>query len=193
MTSGRPRLLRVAALALLILSPLARAELSLENLMAEFSQVTSAHGRFTERKTLGLLEIPLLLEGTLSYRAPDYLRKAVTRPEPSQFEIAGDQLTVETADGQRSFSLDDHPMLRAFSESYRALLAGDREALDRHYQTALSGSLGHWTLRLRPRDAQVGARIREITLTGSDHHILSVETLETSGDTSLMTIVPDDG
>ena len=125
MISGNPRLTGAATLLLLIFAPLVWAEMTLENLMAEFSQVTSAQAHFTELKTLTLLKEPLLLEGTLSYRAPDYLKKMVTRPEPSQFEIAGDRLIIATTAGKRSISLDAHPVIRAFAESYRALLAGD--------------------------------------------------------------------
>lgn len=170
----------------------AAATLTLDTLMRQFSQTSSAEARFTERKTLAILDTPVIMEGTLSYRRPDYIRKEVLRPDHSVFEIDGDRLSVETPQGIRTLSLDSHPLLRAFAASYRAILAGDPEELRRFYTVQLAGSDKAWVMVLEPTDSRVRERIDRITVSGSGNRIGSVRIDETSGDSSLMTIVTHD-
>ena len=194
MTSGKitaePRLL--LALLVLFSVPPAWADFSLEILLEQFTRTSSANAHFREEKRLALLEAPLVVEGTLSYRAPDFLRKEVLLPEHSLFEISGDSLFIETGKEQRTLSLDSHPLIRTFAESYRALLAGNRETLEQHFETELSGTLEDWTLRLQPRDKQARGYISAIIIRGSNGRIHSTETREASGDTALMTITQED-
>jgi outer membrane lipoprotein-sorting protein len=194
MTSGKytiePRLL--LALLVLFISLPVRAGLSLEVLLEQFSETRSANARFREEKQLALLETPLVVEGTLSYRAPDYLRKEVTQPDHSLFEISGDSLRIETGKEQRTLSLDSHPLIRAFAESYRAILSGNGETLEQHFETELSGTIDDWSLSLVPRDKQARSYIASIIVRGSNGQIRSTETREASGDTTLMTITPED-
>jgi outer membrane lipoprotein-sorting protein len=194
MTSGKitaePWLLLV--FLVLFISPPAWADFSLEMLLEQFTRTSSADARFREVKQLALLEAPLVVEGTLSYRAPDYLRKEVQQPEHSLFEISGDSLRIETSKEQRTLSLDSHPLIRTFAESYRAILSGNGATLEQHFETELAGTLEDWTLRLLPRDKQARGYIAAIIIRGSSGQIHSTETLEASGDTTLMTITPED-
>jgi hypothetical protein len=194
MTSGKitaePWLLLV--FLVLFISPPAWADFSLEMLLEQFTRTSAADARFREVKQLALLEAPLVVEGTLCYRAPDYLRKEVQQPEHSLFEISGDSLRIETGKEQRTLSLDSHPLIRAFAESYRAILSGNGATLEQHFETELAGTLEDWTLRLLPRDKQARGYIAVIIIRGSSGHIQSTETLEASGDTTLMTITPED-
>lgn len=194
MTSGKitAELRLLPALLVLFICPPAWADFSLEMLLEQFSRTSSADARFREEKRLALLEAPLVVEGTLSYQAPDYLRKEVQQPEYSLLEISGDSLLIEAGKEQRTLSLDSHPLIRAFAESYRAILAGNGATLEQHFETELSGTLEDWTLHLLPRDKQARAYISAIIIRGNSSHILSSETLEASGDTTLMTITPED-
>jgi hypothetical protein len=180
---------RLVCLVLLFSLP-AAADVSLDGLMQQFARSGSADARFREEKHLALLQSPLVLEGTLSYQVPDYLKKEILEPHHSLFEISGNSLHIETGSEQRTLSLDSHPLIRAFAESYRALLSGNGAALERLFDTGLTGSIEHWTLRLVPRDTQARAYIEAIVLSGSGGQIHSVETLESSGDTTLMTLMP---
>lgn len=190
--NNRPeRRLMPVLLAIFISTP-ALADLSLEMLLQQFSRTAAADVRFREVRQLALLETPLVVEGTLSYRAPDHLRKEVLEPEPSLFEISGNSLRIETETGQRTLPLDGHPLIRAFAESYRAILSGNGKTLEEYFETELTGSIESWTLRLRPRDRQARAYLETIIMKGSGNHIHSAETVEASGDRSVMTIIPDD-
>lgn len=192
MISGNPLRSLGAALALLLWAGgAAAAPLTLDMLLAGFADVAAADARFTETLTLAVLETPLTSSGSLRYRRPDYLKKQVETPAPSMFEIAGDVVTVETERGRQTLSLRTQPVIRAFAAAYRATLAGDRAALEAHYRIDLDGTVERWTLRLQPIDDSLRRRIRSIELTGSGSRIHGIETMETSGDRSLMTIAPD--
>lgn len=178
-------------LLLTCISQYANAEFSLDTLMTQFTQTSSTEVRFREEKQLALLETPLILEGILSYRAPDYLKKEVHKPDHSLFEIRGDLLHIEIGSEQRTLSLDSHPLIRVFAESYRATLSGNGETLEQHFETELTGTMDNWTLHLLPRDKQARIYIETIIIKGSSGHINSTETLEASGDKTLMAIMPE--
>lgn len=174
-------------------APLIRAEsldsIELSQLMHTLSEVREAGGRFTERKYLAILSEPLILHGSVRYQAPDYLRKEYDDPDSESFQVRGDELTVEFPDGRRrDLSIDDHPVLRAFVESYRATLAGDEATLKRYFFLDLSGRMDAWELRLTPRQVELADYLSAVIIRGRKNAAYSVETLEASGDRSVMTL-----
>jgi outer membrane lipoprotein-sorting protein len=157
------------------------------------AQVPASQARFVETRHLALLTAPLELKGSLSYERPNRLAKHVQSPVDEVLSVDGDMLTLANkAKGERRVvSLREQPAAGALVASVRATLAGDRGELERHYQVELSGTRPAWTLRLVPRDARVARTVEAITLAGADARLTRVETLEKSGDRSLMTIVHD--
>jgi outer membrane lipoprotein-sorting protein len=190
MISGKPASRYWLALAslLAICNSATGSGLTIDTLMQEFSSITSAKAHFREHRILAVLDKPVITEGTLSYQRPDYLRKEVLQPTHSTFEIDGDRLTIESAQGYHEFSLASQPMLRAFTVSYSALLAGDAELLRRHYTAELTGSRDLWTMHLTPKNTGIQERIKNIMVTGSQNQIKSVEVFEATGDSSHMVI-----
>lgn len=163
--------------------------LTLPELMRALSAVNETGGRFTERKYLSILNEPLTLQGRVHYRAPDYVRKEFDDPDSENFEVRGDELTIEFPDGRRrDLSIDEHPVLRAFVESYRATLAGDEDTLKRYFLVELAGSMNAWELRLTPRQAELADYLSAVIMRGRNSTVDSVETLEASGDRSIMTL-----
>jgi hypothetical protein len=73
-------------------------------------------------------------------------------------------------------------------ESYRGTLAGDLETLNRYFDLALSGPMDGWRLRLTPRRAELAEYLSAVVMHGSGGKVLRVETLESSGDRSVMTV-----
>jgi hypothetical protein len=165
------------------------ADLELAELMGMLSRVREAGGKFTERKFLFILSEPLILEGRVRYKAPDYVRKEYDDPDSESYEVSGDKLTIEYSDGRRrDLSIDEHPVLRAFVESYRATLAGDQEALNRYFYLELSGQIDAWQLRLTPRRRELADYLLAVIMRGRKSTVYSVETLEAGGDRSVMTL-----
>ncbi len=164
-------------------------DVELPALMGKLSQVRSAEGNFTERKYYSILNEPLILTGRVLYRAPDYVRKEYDDPGSENYEVRGDNLTVEYPDGRRrDLSIDEHPLLRAFVESYRATLAGDLERLHRDFDVEVDGPMDAWQLRLTPRNPELAEFLNAVVMGGRDGTVYSVETLEAGGDRSVMTV-----
>lgn len=152
----------------------------------------AASARFEETRHIEMLDDPLQLSGTLRYAAPDYVRKEVLKPHHEIFEASGDQLIHESAaHGRQSFSLDEHPAVRAFVEAFRATLGGRLEVLQQYYALRLGGNRDAWSLQLQPLDRDMKKVISTITIHGAGGEVERVETLETGGDLSVMSIHPD--
>jgi hypothetical protein len=164
---------------------------TLPQLMEALAAVTEVEATFVERKEMAVLETPLESSGTLHYRAPDDMEKEVLYPEPTRYSISRDQIIIDQPNGERKiFPLDQYPVLRALSESMRATLAGDQATLERFYRLAFSAEPGEWTLRLKPIDPEIERRVSAIIIGGSGNQVLRVETLESGGDRTVMTISP---
>lgn len=166
-------------------------DVELTALMGKLSEVPGAEGKFTERKYFSILSEPLILTGRVVYAAPDYVRKEYDDPGSESYEVRGDNLTIEYRDGRRrALSIDDHPLLRAFVESYRSTLAGDLERLRRHFDLEVDGPMDAWQLRLTPRNPELAAHLSAVVVGGREGTVYRVETLEASGDRSVMTVEP---
>lgn len=203
MTSGnRPgltRLISAAALALAIAvgAPAGlRAEPAaphwdLAQLMRELATVKTASAHFVERRYLHLLKEPLVVSGTLSYRAPDQLSKITLEPQTERLIVDRDLLTIDREGKSRTLRLEDYPEIWAIIEGIRGTLAGDRAALEKYYDLKLEGSAASWTLSLVPRDPKIKQLVRSILIFGEGHSIRHILTLEQEGDRSDMTITED--
>ncbi len=162
---------------------------TLERLMETLAAVETIDATFTERKELAILREPLVSTGILRYRAPAYLQKQILQPQQENYEIRDDWLSIETsAEGRQDFYLRGYPLLRAFVEPVRAILAGDLRTLRRYYRVQLQEQAEDWLLRLEPVDKEIAKYVTAIVIRGRYDRLLSVETLETGGDRSLMTI-----
>ena len=164
---------------------------SLENLMQSIASIESRSNRFSESKELAILDLTLTQTGILHFQSPDRLDKRILQPEASSFEIAGSQLTIKSAGNpDQIMMLDDNPQLRAFSESIRAVLAGDLQALQRHFETRLEGSPEHWQLFLAPVDKLLGMQIDHIEVQGEATELKRFIVLEHGGDRTTTTLEP---
>jgi outer membrane lipoprotein-sorting protein len=164
----------------------------LAQLMAGMQQVRSATARFVERKQVQLLNQPLQSSGKLIYVAPDQLDKQTLTPNPSRLTVSGDRLTIEQQDGTtRQIALSEHPEIGALVDSIRATLAGDLANLTHIYTVALTGGVQDWSLSLQPRDPRLRDIVTIIRIQGEANRVRSIETVESGGDRSVMTIIPD--
>ena len=178
------------ALALLLVSTASgeEGEWGIDQLMEAMQQTRSDHATFTERKSIAMLEEPVVSSGELFYTAPDRMEKRTLKPRPESMILDRDTLVMQRGKKKRSLRVQDAPELAAFIESVRGILAGDRDALERHYQLTLEGIADDWALQLTPLDEKILRVISTIRITGAGNTVRSIETLQADGDSSLMLI-----
>lgn len=179
--------------AMLLAAPVTAADFELAALMHLLAQVPATKSSFTETKHSALLSAPLVLKGTLAYQRPDRLEKNVLSPYEERTLIAGSSVTVDNRSLKqtRSFSLNSSAAVAALVESMRATLAGDRAALERHYQVRLEGTPEAWTLTLLPREPKLAALVKRVQVAGAREKLNRIEVEEAAGDRSVMLIAPE--
>lgn len=165
----------------------------IKRLMQDLGQVTTAKGRFVERKHMAILNAPLEFSGTLVYTAPGRLEKHTLSPRQESLVLERDQLTIENKERnqRRTVVLQDYPVIWAFVESIRSTLAGDLATLNRFYRVGLDGGERRWRLTLKPGDPRMQDVVSEIRISGDRSWINAIEIIETGGDRSVMTITRD--
>ena len=165
---------------------------TLETLFARLAERRETRVRFVEVKHMSLLTQPLRLEGTLEFRPPNTLAKHVEKPVTEDYVIDQGQVRVsKPGQGEQvTLALHDLPPLEAFAESLRAPLAGDLEALRRHWRPSLGGSWRHWLLALTPIWPELSGLIRSVTLEGEGDRLTRMTLEETGGDRSTLSFQP---
>jgi hypothetical protein len=191
MAPGAATALQAAPAAAAPAEKAAETQPALDELMRLLAARRHGHVRFTEVHVLAMLERPLESSGELSYDAPDWLEKRTLKPRPESLVLAGGVLSIRRGERTRTIELAQHPELAPWVESVRATLAGDRTALERYFQVDFSGSLAHWSLLLVPKDPARAATIAHIRITGEGAALHTLETRQTDGDHSILTIGPE--
>ncbi len=177
------------ALALLLLPAHSHAaDWDIDQLMHGLAQTRYSHARFTETKSIAILDQPVESSGELFYSAPDRFEKRTLKPRPETMLVDGDILVIERKRKQHRLQLQDYPELAAFIDSIRGTLAGDRKALERNYRLSLGGNAAHWVLQLLPVDTKMLAVVKQIRIAGVRDAVSSIEITQADGDSSLMLI-----
>jgi hypothetical protein len=190
MTRFRHRLQGLALLAMLGATPVQaqNAAFDVGDLMQTMAKTEASEAAFTETKHLALLAEPLVSSGTLRFRRPDYLERETLTPTRERFIYEGGKISIEANGRQRQLQVDAQPALAGLIESMRATLAGDEDALRRHYNLHLSGTLAHWNLEMLPKQDALAKRVRKIRVSGEHDRLRQIEISEASGDSTLMNI-----
>lgn len=177
----------IALLALIAIALPARAW-DLASLMADLARHPEGRARFVEKKSIALLDRPVVSSGELRFVAPDHLEKRTLQPRPETLVLDGDLLTIERGQRKLSLRLSEQPGALALVDSLRGTLAGDLSALKRSYKLTLSGDPKRWTLDLLPDDQRIAEFVVRITFGGSRDRIEWIRYLQADGDSSVMTI-----
>jgi len=163
--------------------------LELRELMLSFAKKKSKSARFKEEKFLSFLEQPLKSEGTLHFRAPDYLEKNITKPQKEQLVVENEIVKIVDQQGMsRTFSLDDYPPLKELLNGLRYTLLGKLESLEQYYELTLNGNCQQWNLILVPKSNSTMDFIERIIFLGEKDNIEKITWVETNGDFTVMTI-----
>ena len=179
---------------LLATLPLRRPALAepLDELMQMLARIPERRASFTEEKTLAVLTRPLSATGRLFYRRPGHLEKITLEPQAESLVVDGNRLALTEPGGSpRVIDLDAEPAIRALVDAVRGTLSGDLPALRRSYAVMMEGPLAHWRLTLTPTEPSVARLIVRTTIEGATTAILTVETTQTNGDRTRMSIRPN--
>ena len=158
-------------------------------LMQQLAQAKPSEARFVERRYSELLTEAIETSGTLRYTPPDRIEKHTLKPRVEDLVVIGDTLTLARGSRTRTMTLSEYPALRAFIESIRGTLGGDRATLERFYRLRLEGDAAHWVLSLEPTESDMRALVQSIRIEGTLARVREVEVRESGGDRSVMTII----
>lgn len=181
---------RIAALllaGLLAVSAGAQAW-DIDRLMQTLARTKVSRATFVEHKHIAMLDAPVRSSGELFFTAPDRLERRTLKPREESVVLQGDTLTMTRGERQTVLRLQDHPAIAALTESVRSTLAGDRAALERHYQLTLGGNEARWSLLLQPREARLRGWVLEIRIDGEYGQVRTVETLQSDRDRTVLSI-----
>jgi len=132
---------------------------------------------FVELRGSALLKAPLRIVGEYQRPRDGVLVREVRAPYAEVTTITPGAVTIARAGkSPRTFALSRAPELAGLQASFGALLAGDRALLERHYRVASAGTRQRWTLALTPRDAELAAKVQNITLHGRGAELRCIET-----------------
>lgn len=186
--------MRVFALCMLLCLPgtSQAAAWGLDQLMSELAQTRYSHARFTEKKSIAILDQPVESSGELFYSAPDRLEKRTLKPRYETMLVEGGVLTIERGRKRYRLQLQDYPELAAFIDSIRGTLSGDRRALERNYRLSLDGNAAQWSLQLLPLQPKMLAVVKQIRVKGMRDQVRSIDILQADGDSALMLIDKSD-
>jgi outer membrane lipoprotein-sorting protein len=166
---------------------------NIDALMAELSQAKPARAKFVEKKTMSMLDEPIVSSGELLYVAPDKLERKTIKPRPEMMLVDGDRITLKRGGRTHTLSLQEYPELAGLIDSIRGTLAGNRQMLERSFNLKLDGSRTDWKLTLMPTDTSLTRMIRVIRMEGTHEKVRTIELEQMDGDSSIMTIEPLSG
>lgn len=172
---------------LLLAAPVSAQAPDLDRLLARFAALPGLEADFSEERTMELLAVPVRSEGHLWFAGdPARLMRRVRTPEPSAALIASGELRMESGGRVQTIPIAENAVLRGFVDSFRAVLDGNREDLDRHYEATLTArpdaGADAWELTLRPRSRELREFLRTITMRGRGVVIEEMLMVEQNGD-----------
>jgi outer membrane lipoprotein-sorting protein len=179
-----------AVLALGLMSSLAHAAYSVDQLMADLAQNRGGRARFVEKQFVALLDKPVTSSGEMVYSPPDRLEKHTLLPKVETMVLDKETLILERDKRRMSINLSSRPEAQAFVESIRSTLSGNRPALEAHYKLDIKGEGTDWTLTLLPTEPAIAALMQRITVSGGHKQVRRIEYLLADGDRSELAIEP---
>ncbi len=179
----------VALLAAPLLA-LGAGALDLTQLMQALGKVKAGEASFTEQRQVAMLEQTLQSSGKLSFEAPDIFVRETLKPRPERIAINGNTLTMSQGTRTRTMALDSAPEAAVIVEAIRGTLTGNKEVLERHFTTRVTGDTKLWFLELVPREARLRSQVASVRVAGQQGVVREVLVSLPDGDRSVMSIDP---
>jgi outer membrane lipoprotein-sorting protein len=185
-------LLRAALLALAVAAcgVANAAGFDLQALTQQLAQVHSGEAQFVEDRRIEQLDRTIRSSGRLSFTAPDTFLRETLKPRHERMAVVGNQLTLTRGDRTQTALLDSVPEAAVIVEAIRGTLTGNRETLERYFDTAVQGSAEQWELDLVPREPRLRGQVAQLQITGRRAQVREVRMTLPNGDSSVMRIEP---
>lgn len=150
-------------------------------LLSGFAAIPTLETGFREERHSELLIGPLIQQGQLRYRAPDFLERRTEHPVPGSWRMEGSLLVVENGDQPRVQPMADVPEAEALADALLGLLNGEAERLARSWQPRMQRQANdRWTLELTPA-SEAARRLGTMRLTGTGTAVTQITTYEPDG------------
>jgi outer membrane lipoprotein-sorting protein len=186
----------LGALSLLLASALAGGVAAaapgfdLEALTSLLARVKSGEATFVETRRIEMLDRTLSSSGRLTFKVPDIFVRETLKPRHEKLAVEGNTLTMSLGERSRTMQLDASPEAAVIVEAIRGTLTGNRAALERLFETRVSGDARQWSLELVPRDLRLRGQVASVRVSGRESMAREVRILLADGDHSVMTIEP---
>jgi outer membrane lipoprotein-sorting protein len=198
MHAERRRFVSALVAALAVAAPLALGArlaaaaptFDLDALMALLGSVKSGEATFVEKRRIEMLDRTLVSSGRLSFKAPDVFVRETLKPRHEKLAVDGNTVTMSLGERSRTMQLDASPEAAVIVEAIRGTLTGNRAALERLFETKVSGDPRQWSLELVPRDLRLRGQVASVRVSGREQVASEVRILLADGDHSVMTIEP---
>jgi hypothetical protein len=175
----------VFALLLCVASPLAWT-FSLAQLQTQLQSTPVVRGSFMQQKFLRSLAQPLTSRGSFTLVPGRGLLWRVRSPLVQDLRITA-QGIARFGDQGRWQTVPQHSGGSRESRLFLAVLAGDTEGLQQHFDMSLAGQAQDWELTLTPRAVLLQQIFQRIRISGGDL-VHRIELFEAQGDRSVMTM-----
>ena len=177
-------------LGMTLLGPVHAAGFDLQALTQQLAQVRSGQATFVEDRRVQQLDQVLRSSGRLSFVAPDTFIRETLRPSHEKLAVVGNQLTMSRGTRSRVTSLDSVPEAVVIVEAIRGTLTGNKDTLERYFDTTVQGSAEQWQLELVPREPRLRGQVAHLRLSGRQGQVREVRMTLADGDSSVMRIEP---
>jgi len=150
-----------------------------------FARSPGLHARFTERKSMALLAVPLRSEGEIFFLPPDLFARHTHTPEKGMLVMDGERIRIGDGQGGQTIELRDKPLVRELAGSLSGVLRGDAAGLARSYSLEWiepKTPQDRWRLVLRPRTPPMRGFIDRLELYGRGAELLETRLVEVGGD-----------
>lgn len=158
----------------------------LDHISANIGQHAVLRTEFTQTKQMAALKRPLITSGQLIYSHQFGVLWQITQPYRISYILGEDKIIEIDAQGiRKERSFKDVPGLAQVGRVFRAMLGTDAAALRNYFTVATQGNVEHWSISLKPKQAQLAQVIKDIQLSGSQF-VNDLRINEASGDSAFL-------
>jgi len=150
----------------------------------EHSKTTAVvRATFVQEKRIKALRRPLVSSGDFLFSRQHGVRWQTRKPFTNTVVITQDRLTQINRHGDvETFSSSRHPMMKAMTKVFTAMLAMDPDEVPRHFRVYARTQEATWTIGLAPREAEMRKLIHAIVLQGAGSPMTQLTMFEQYGD-----------